>query len=128
MDANSFPGPAVVVAYTTCQPEHGVGDDRSRHQSKLAVESRAFPVFVYDPRKGETIRERLNLKGNPAMKEDWYTVPKTGETIDFISFARTEGRFAKNFSKDGTPDQVLLDAQADRLANWHFLQELAGLR
>lgn len=128
MEANSFKGPAVVVVYTTCQPEHGVGDDRSRHQSKLAVESRAFPVFTYDPRKGDTIRERLNLKGNPAMKEDWYTVPKTGETIDFISFARTEGRFAKNFAKDGTPDQVLLDAQADRLANWHFLQELAGLR
>jgi pyruvate/2-oxoacid:ferredoxin oxidoreductase beta subunit/NAD-dependent dihydropyrimidine dehydrogenase PreA subunit len=128
MDANEFPGPAVVVVYTTCQPEHGVGDDRSRHQSKLAVESRTFPVFSYDPRKGDTIRDRLNLKGNPAMKEDWYTVTKTGETIDFISFARTEGRFAKNFAKDGTPDQVLLDAQADRLANWHFLQEMAGLR
>ncbi len=128
MEANAFPGPAVVVVYTTCQPEHGVGDDRSRHQSKLAVESRAFPVFTYDPRNGDTIRERLNLKGNPAMKEDWYTIPKTGETIDFISFARTEGRFAKNFKKDGTPDEILLDAQADRLANWHFLQELAGLR
>lgn len=128
MDANEFPGPAVVVVYTTCQPEHGVGDDRSRHQSKLAVESRAFPVFTYDPRKGDTIRDRLNLKGNPAMKEDWYTVPKTGEVIDFITFTRSEGRFAKNFAKDGTPDQILLDAMADRLANWHFLQELAGLR
>jgi len=128
MEANSFPGPAVVVAYTTCQPEHGVADDLSRHQSKLAVESRTFPVFTYDPRRGDTIRDRLNLKGNPAMKEDWYTVPKTDETIDFITFARTEGRFAKNFDKDGNPDQILLDAQADRLANWHFLQEMAGLR
>jgi len=128
MEANEFPGPAVVVVYTTCQPEHGVADSMSRHQSKLAVESRAFPVFTYDPRKGDTIRERLDLKGNPAMKEDWYTIPKTGETIDFITFARSEGRFAKNFAKDGTPDPILLDAQTDRLANWHFLQELAGLR
>ena len=128
MEANSFPGPAVVVVYTTCQPEHGVADDVSRHQSKLAVESRAFPVFTYDPRKGDTIRKRLNLKGNPAMKEDWYTVPKTDETIDFLTFARTEGRFAKNFDADGNPDEILMDAQADRLANWHFLQELAGLR
>jgi pyruvate/2-oxoacid:ferredoxin oxidoreductase beta subunit len=124
MDANDFPGPAVVVVYTTCQPEHGVGDEMSRHQSKLAVESRAFPIFTYDPRKGDTIRERLDLKGNPAVKEDWYTVPKTGEVIDFLR----EGRFAKNFDKDGNPVQVLLDAQADRLANWHFLQEMAGLR
>lgn len=128
LDAASFDGPAVVSTYTTCQPEHGVGDDMSRHQSKLAVESRAFPVFIYDPRKGETIRERLSLQGNPAQKEDWYTVPKTGETIDFITFARTEGRFAKNFDGAGNPSDVLLAAKADRLANWHRLQELAGLR
>lgn len=128
LDAASFDGPAVVSTYTTCQPEHGVGDDMSRHQAKLAVESRAFPVFIYDPRNGETIRERLSLQGNPAQKEDWYTVPKTGETIDFITFAGTEGRFAKNFDRAGNPTDVLLAAKADRLANWHKLQELAGLR
>jgi pyruvate/2-oxoacid:ferredoxin oxidoreductase beta subunit/NAD-dependent dihydropyrimidine dehydrogenase PreA subunit len=128
LDAASFPGPAVIIVYTTCQPEHNVGDNMSRHQAKLAVESRAFPVFTYDPRQGDTIRERLSLQGNPAQKEDWYVVPKTGEVIDFITFARTEGRFAKQFSKDGEPSETLLRAQADRLANWHLLQELAGLR
>jgi len=124
----SFPGPAVIVVYTTCQPEHNVGDNMSRHQAKLAVESRAFPVFVYDPRNGETIRERLSLQGNPAQKEDWYVVPKTGEVIDFVTFARTEGRFAKQFDRDGNPSETLMRAQADRLANWRLLQELAGLR
>jgi pyruvate ferredoxin oxidoreductase beta subunit len=128
LDAASFPGPAVVIVYTTCQPEHGVGDNMSRHQAKLAVESRAFPVFTYDPRRGETIRERLSLQGNPAQKEDWYTAPKTGEVIDFITFARTEGRFAKQFDRDGNPSETLLRAQADRLVNWRLLQELAGLR
>jgi pyruvate/2-oxoacid:ferredoxin oxidoreductase beta subunit/Pyruvate/2-oxoacid:ferredoxin oxidoreductase delta subunit len=128
LDAASFPGPAVVIVYTTCQPEHNVGDDMSRHQAKLAVESRAFPVFVYDPRKGETIRERLSLQGNPAQKEDWYTVPKTGEVIDFVTFARSEGRFAKQFDRDGNPSETLLRARADRLANWRLLQEMAGLR
>ncbi len=128
LEAASFPGPAVVNVYTTCQPEHGVADNMSRHQAKLAVESRAFPVFIYDPRKGDTIRERLSLQGNPATKQDWYVVPKTGERIDFITFARTEGRFAKQFDKEGNPSEVLLQAQADRLANWHMLQEMAGLR
>lgn len=128
LDAASFDGPAVVNTYTTCQPEHGVGDDMSRKQAKLAVESRAFPVFIYDPRKGDTIRERLSLQGNPAQKEDWYTVPKTGETINFISFARTEGRFGKHFDKAGNPSDTLLSAQADRLSNWRMLQEMAGLR
>ena len=128
LDAASFDGPAVINTYTTCQPEHGVGDDMSRHQAKLAVESRAFPVFNYDPRKGDTIRKRLSLQGNPAQKEDWYTVPKTGETIDFVTFARTEGRFAKQFDRAGNPSETLLVAQEDRLANWHMLQEMAGLR
>jgi pyruvate ferredoxin oxidoreductase beta subunit len=127
IDANSFPGPAVVITYTTCQPEHGVADDASRRQAKLAVDSRAFPLLIYDPRNGDSIRERLSLRGNPAMRSDWYTVPKTREEINFITFARSEGRFAKHLDKAGEPSATLLAAQADRLANWHLLQELAGL-
>ncbi|MCC7354103.1 MAG: thiamine pyrophosphate-binding protein [Anaerolineae bacterium] len=127
MEANSFPGPAVINVYTTCQPEHGVGDNMSYHQAKLAVDSRAFPLFIYDPRKGATIKERLSLQGNPAVKEDWYKNPKTGEVVDFLAFARSEGRFAKNFEADGNPKDALHAAQADRLANWHRLQELAGI-
>jgi pyruvate ferredoxin oxidoreductase beta subunit len=127
IDANSFPGPAVVIAYTTCQPEHGVADDASRRQAKLAVDSRAFPLLVYDPRNGDTIRERLSLKGNPALRSDWYTVPKTGEEINFLTFARSEGRFSRQFDRDGNASETLLAAQADRLANWHLLQELAGV-
>ncbi|MGZ4811367.1 MAG: 2-oxoacid:acceptor oxidoreductase family protein [Terriglobales bacterium] len=128
MAANEYPGPAVVIAYTTCQPEHGVADDRSMLQEKLAVESRAFPLMVYDPRKGEKIRERLSLAGNPAMKEDWYVDPHTNQPVDFISFAKTEGRFARHFDKDGNPDESIKAAQQDRLENWHRLQELAGLK
>jgi len=128
MDANSFPGPAVVVAYTTCQPEHGVGDDRAAAQARLAVDSRAFPLFVHDPRKGERLHERLSLQGNPAPKADWSRHPKTGEVVDFVTFARAEGRFARQFDAEGRPSPTLLAGQADRLANWHRLQELAGMR
>jgi len=126
--ANEYPGPAIVVCYTTCQPEHGVGDDRSVAQAKLAVESRTFPLIMYDPRKGSRIRECLSLGGNPAMKEDWYTNPKSNAPLDFVEFARTEGRFARHFDEQGTPDEYLLLAQQDRLENWRRLQELAGLR
>jgi pyruvate/2-oxoacid:ferredoxin oxidoreductase beta subunit/Pyruvate/2-oxoacid:ferredoxin oxidoreductase gamma subunit/Pyruvate/2-oxoacid:ferredoxin oxidoreductase delta subunit len=126
--ANEYPGPAIVVCYATCQPEHGVGDDRSVAQAKLAVESRTFPLLVYDPRKGEKMRECLSLHGNPAMKEDWYTDPKTSQPLDFVAFARTEGRFARHFDAHGKPDEYLLRARQDRLENWRRLQELAGLR
>jgi pyruvate ferredoxin oxidoreductase beta subunit len=92
------------------------------------VESRAFPIFIYDPRKGEKIRERLSLVGNPAQKEDWWTPTKSDRPLMFIDFARTEGRFAKQFDERGSPSAALLETQADRLHNWRMLQELAGLR
>jgi hypothetical protein len=92
------------------------------------VESRAFPLFIFDPRKGEKIRERLSLVGNPAQKEDWWTPPKAAKPLTFIDFARSEGRFAKQFDKDGRPSAGLLHTEEDRLRNGRMLQELAGLR
>ncbi len=128
LDANTFPGPAVLSVYTTCQPEHGVGDNESMQRARAAVDSRAFPLLIYDPRKGDTLRQRLSLQGNPAMKEDWYVDPKTKQAFTFMDFAKGEGRFADHFDKDGNASPTLHAAQADRLANWHLLQELAGLR
>jgi pyruvate/2-oxoacid:ferredoxin oxidoreductase beta subunit len=124
LGALEFDGPALVACYTTCQPEHGVADNMAGEQARLAVDTRAFPLLTYDPRAGDTIRKRLSLQGNP----DWYTNPKTGEVVDFIDFARSEGRFSKHFDRDGSPSPTLLAAREDRLENWHLLQELAGLR
>ncbi|MEZ4596649.1 MAG: thiamine pyrophosphate-dependent enzyme [Chloroflexota bacterium] len=92
MEANAFPGPAVIVAYTPCMPEHGIADDMASAQARLAVEGRAFPLWTYDPRRGPTLKERLSLQGNPALREDWATRPD-GSAFDFLAFARTEGRF-----------------------------------
>jgi pyruvate/2-oxoacid:ferredoxin oxidoreductase beta subunit len=125
LDANEYPGPAVIIAYTPCQPEHGIPDDASTAQAKLAVTSRAFPLFTYDPRRGPTIAERLSLQGNPAPKEDWFVAPD-GSVQDFLSFARTEGRFGPHFGADGSPSPEIVATQADRLANWRTLQEMAG--
>ncbi len=128
MAANEFPGPAVVITYSTCQPEHGVGDDQAMVHEKLAIESRAFPLLVYDPRKGDRFRECLSLNGNPKPKDDWYVDPKANQAVDFVAFARTEGRFARHFNAQGAPDESLLAAQQERLENWRRLQDLAGLR
>jgi len=128
LDALEFDGPAIVCCYTTCQPEHGVADNMATDQARLAVDTRAFPLLIYDPRKGDTIKERLSLQGNPAQNEDWWTNPKTGQAVDFIDFARSEGRFSKHFDKAGNPSPTLLIAKQDRLENWHVLQDLAGVR
>jgi pyruvate ferredoxin oxidoreductase beta subunit len=126
--ANAHPGPAVVVCYTTCQPEHGVADHVAARQGKLAADSRVFPLMIYDPAKGETFKQRLSLQGNVAMKDDYYVDPKTGEAYDFVHWARTEGRFAKQFDKEGRPSDGLKKVAEDRLQNWRRLQELAGIR
>ena len=127
LDAMEFDGPAVICCFTTCQPEHGVADNMATDQARLSVDTRAFPMMIYDPRKGQTIKERLSLQGNPAVNEDWWTNPKTGEQVDFIDFCRSEGRFAKHFDRDGNPSDLLFQATAERLENWKQLQELAGV-
>jgi len=99
--------PALFNLYTSCQPEHGIGDDMSAHQAKLAVESRAYPLFRYDPDAGRTPAECFDLEGNPAPDRDWpaYTiryqegdVAKEMEVaLTFADFAITEARFRKHF-------------------------------
>lgn len=125
--ALEFPGPSVIIAYSACTPEHQIADNATFQQAISAVDSRAFPLYTYDPRKGETFAERLDLKGNPSMKKDWHTDSKTGELQDFVWFARSEGRFSKQFDRDGSPSETLLESQNDRLAHWRTLQELAGI-
>jgi pyruvate ferredoxin oxidoreductase beta subunit len=126
LDANDYLGPAVVISYAPCQPEHGIADDASNRQARLAVDSRAFPLFVYDPRKGPSLRERLSLQGNPDVRSDWTALPD-GTPVDFLTFARTEGRFAPHFGPDGTPSPEILATREDRLVNWRALRELAHL-
>jgi pyruvate ferredoxin oxidoreductase beta subunit len=105
-----------------------VADNMAGNQARLAVDTRAFPLLIYDPRAGQKLKERLSLQGNPSVKEDWFKNPKTGEQVDFIDFCRSEGRFVKHFDKEGNPSPTLIAAREDRLENWHLLQELAGLR
>jgi len=105
--------PALFNLYTSCQPEHGIGDDMGEHQAKLAVESRAYPLFRYDPDKGVTPAECFDLSGNPAPDQDWptYTLEyRDGSRrkslqlpMTFADFAITETRFRKHF-RTAPPD------------------------
>ncbi|NOZ53452.1 MAG: pyruvate ferredoxin oxidoreductase, partial [Gammaproteobacteria bacterium] len=99
--------PAVFNCYTSCQPEHGIADDMGYQQAKLAVESRAYPLFRYNPDEGKTPAECFDLSGNPAMEQAWPTYQlgykdgvreKTMEIpMTFADFAMTETRFRKHF-------------------------------
>ena len=102
--------PALFNIYAVCPPEHGVGDNSAVAQSKMATESRAFPLFRYNPDLGVTFSECVTLEGNPALDADWPTynldyVDEQGEKkslelpMTFADFALSEGRFAKQFKK-----------------------------
>ena len=120
--------PALFNIYAVCPPEHGVGDDKSVDQSKLAVDSRAYPLFRFDPDGGVTFSQGISLEGNPAIDADWpvYSLAYQDEAGDlqrmslpvtFADFAATEGRFSKQFRK--APPETWNDAMlplADLLA------------
>ncbi len=101
--------PALFNIYSACQPEHGIADHASALQSKLAVESRAYPLFRFDPDAGETLQECIDIEGNPALDDDWpsYRLKYREEDqekelevpMTFVDFAVTEGRFRKHFRK-----------------------------
>jgi pyruvate-ferredoxin/flavodoxin oxidoreductase len=102
--------PALFNIYAVCPPEHGIGDDKAVAQSKLAVESRAYPLFRFDPDAGVTFSECVSLEGNPSMDMDWpaYSLKYLDETgtersmtlpLTFADFAATESRFGKQFKK-----------------------------
>ncbi|MCP3866975.1 MAG: pyruvate ferredoxin oxidoreductase, partial [Gammaproteobacteria bacterium] len=100
--------PALWNIYAPCQPEHAIPDDASEMHSKLAVESRAYPLMVFDPDAGNTWEECLSLSGNPQLDDDWPVYSLAYEAEDgsdgimdlpmtFADFALTEGRFRKHF-------------------------------
>ena len=120
--------PALFNIYAVCPPEHGIGDDKSVDQSKLAVEGRAYPLFRFDPDAGTTFAECVSLEGNPALDQDWptYTLKYVDEQgaeqkmtlpMTFADFAATEGRFGKQFRK--APPETWND---DMLPIAEFLQ------
>jgi pyruvate-ferredoxin/flavodoxin oxidoreductase len=103
LDGLEYRGTAFLQCFTTCQPEHGVADDMALFQAQRVRDSRGAPEFVFDPRKGETYQEALDLKGNPSIDLDWYETKNkvTGETSRYTvaHWCTTEARFRNHLKK-----------------------------
>ncbi len=123
--------PSMFVLHCPCPPEHGVGDDAAVHQARLALESRAFPLLVYDPDAGATHAECLDLDGNPAQDSAWpeydlvYVNDDGAEEtlhipLTIADWAATEGRFKRHFQA------VADDVEDDELVPFHAFLELPG--
>jgi pyruvate-ferredoxin/flavodoxin oxidoreductase len=100
--------PALFNIYCSCPVEHGVADDVAFEQAKLALESRAYPIFKFNPDKGDSLKDCIDLDGNPDAKnlrpeydlhyKDDRGISKSMKIqMTFADFALTEGRFRNHF-------------------------------
>jgi pyruvate-ferredoxin/flavodoxin oxidoreductase len=78
-EAESYPGPSLIIAYSPCIA-HGVDLSNNLRQQDLAVKSGHWPLFRYDPREREA--------GNNPLRLD-----SPEPSIPFKEFASTETRF-----------------------------------
>ncbi len=119
LDGLEYRGTAFFQCYTTCQPEHGVGDNMSADQAKMVRDSRGMPEFIFNPRKGETSQESFDLRGNPTNDRDWWRskYASTGEEYNFTvaHWAITEGRFRKHVKSISEEEASTLITMDDML-------------
>ncbi len=122
IDGLNYRGPALWSVYASNQPENGLANNSFTLQSKLAVESRAYPLVSFDPRQGKTWEECICLAGNPDLDQDWiiYTLDYTDEygnkfamdvPLTYADWALTEAQYAPHFkavSADASSDDMVL--------------------
>ena len=69
LDGLEYRGTAFFQCFTTCQPEHGVGDDMSADQAKLrARRARHAGVRLQPAAAARPTQEAFDLKGNPSHR------------------------------------------------------------
>ncbi len=108
LDGLTYRGTAFYLCFTTCQPEHGVGDDMATQQAKMIRDSRGLPEFTFNPALGETYDEAMSLKGNRNPDQDWMTATfkSTKEKYNYTvsHWAATEARFRQHIKKTTEED------------------------
>jgi pyruvate-ferredoxin/flavodoxin oxidoreductase len=66
-------GPALVRIHAPSPKRHGFETDGALEHARLAVTSRALPLFCYDPSAEGIYGSRLSLTGNPEPESAWAT-------------------------------------------------------
>ncbi|WP_250658122.1 pyruvate:ferredoxin (flavodoxin) oxidoreductase [Alkalimarinus coralli] len=110
IDAESYPGPSLIIAYSPCIA-HGVDLVNNHRQQKMAVDSGHWSLFRYDPRKSHEGQNPLHLDSKkPALA--------------YSEFTKTEARFS--MLKHSHPEQAeRFNTQAQNDINRRYEQYLA---
>ncbi|MDG2167978.1 MAG: 2-oxoacid:acceptor oxidoreductase family protein [Opitutales bacterium] len=116
LEGLEYRGTSFHLCYTTCQPEHGVGDDMATRQAVGIRDSRGLPEFVSNPDLGETYQESFSIKGNKNPNRDWmqasYAWNKEKYNLTVAHWCAKEGRFRrhiKRIKEEQAADLIKLD-------------------
>jgi pyruvate-ferredoxin/flavodoxin oxidoreductase len=114
VEAESYPGPSLIIAYSHCIA-HGINMRLGFDQQKAAVNSGAWVLYRYDPRRAEQGQNPLQLDSR---------APK----IPLQDYAYNETRFRMlTQSKPEEAERLLKLAQEDVQESWEKYQQLASL-
>ena len=114
LEAESYDGPSVIIAYSPCIA-HGIDLSNNLRQQNLAVNSGNWGLFRYDPRKADAGENPLHLDS----KEP---------TIPYRDFAMSETRFAVlERTHPDAAHRFMEVAQHQTKAKFHLYQQLAKI-
>ena len=114
LEADAWPGPSLIIAYSTCIA-HGIDMSRSMSHQKDAVKSGYWPLYRFQPSHVED--------GQP------FKLDSAKPSIPIREFVATETRFAILERTDPERAAVLAQlAQADADERWRYYEQLAGMR
>ena len=113
LEADAWPGPSLVIAYSTCIA-HGIDMSKSMSHMKDAVRCGYWPLYRYRPTESAT--------GQP------FALDSTKPSLPLQTFAASEARFAI-LSRTDPPraEHLLALAQADIDERWRFYRQLAAI-
>jgi pyruvate-ferredoxin/flavodoxin oxidoreductase len=114
LEAESYPGPSLIIAYSPCIA-HGIDLANNLRQQDLAVNSGHWPLFRYDPRRAAAGENPLHMDS----KEP---------SIPYRDFAASETRFSVLFrTHPDAAEQFLKQAQRQIRSRFHLYEQLAHL-
>ena len=113
LEADAWPGPSLVIAYSTCIA-HGIDMSKSMSHQKDAVKSGYWPLYRFRPSEIE--------EGKP------FKLDSHAPSIPVADFVATETRFAvlQRTHPERAAELAAL-AQADADERWRYYEQLAGI-
>jgi pyruvate-ferredoxin/flavodoxin oxidoreductase len=115
-EAESYPGPSLIIAYSPCIA-HGIngGLGNSHQQAKLATECGYWPTFRYDPRRIAEGKNPLQIDSKEPLWEKYH------------DFLLSENRYQQLLKSNPEAAERLLHANiVDAKRRWAMYKRMAA--